>query len=130
MPILQSLILVILIIIIFLILYNDKKVFLFGNQTMDTGGMDMSPQMKSRNIFNNIPTTSNNNSLFGFGNNSNNNNNNAKIFGAPINSNNGLLLGNNNTFNNSTGGLFGNQKNYFSGNDKAFSLGTKFTMGK
>ena len=110
--------------------YNDKK-NLF--EASNTGGMDMSPQMKSRNLFgnnnNNIPS----NNLFNFTTNSTGTN----IFGAPLNN-----VNNSNSFFNNNNSLFGNtgSQNFIwnqnqSNMNSAFSLGVKpnntnFSLGR
>ena len=107
---------------------NVNKEFVFNPQPMGNSGMDMSPTMNARNLFNNTNPTNNinNNSLF------NSNPNRVSLFGQ---SNNTSLFSNNNNnngiFMNNNGGLFGNQSSGFSGRDKAFSLGVKNTsIGK
>ena len=110
---------------------NYKNVFLFQASTTNSGGMDMSPQMKPRNILGNMSNnnSSTNNNLFSIGSKSTNNLN---IFGAPMDSNNSnSLFGNKNSFGNSSGNIFSSQQsNMFSGGNLPFSLGVKFSLGK
>ena len=96
---------------------NEQKPSLFNNQGMSIGGMDMSPKLGPRNLFNNTPN-GNGGSLFS----SSNNTGKLNIFGAPVNTN--SLFNNNNSFQPNSGGLFGSTPG-FSG---IFSGG--FTMGK
>ena len=83
---------------------NGQKSSLFNNQGMSNGGMDMSPKLGPRNLFNNNSLTNNNSGpLF----NTSNNSSNLNIFGAPINNTNSLFNNNNNSFQTNSGGLFG-----------------------
>ena len=106
---------------------NEKKEFLFGTSNMGANsGMEMSPQMKGRSIFNNnVPTQTN--SLFSMGNSGNTG---VSLFGTQINNNSNTLFNNSNSvFGSGTGSLFGNQNYGFgSNNNKPFSIG--FSMGK
>ena len=106
---------------------SDNKTFEFGTQSMESGGMEMSPQTKSRNLFeNNLGTKTN--FLFGNGNN-NGSQTTTNIFGAPINNSNSIFNNSNSIFGNSSNILFG-QKSAFSSDNKPFSGGFKFSMGK
>ena len=95
---------------------NTDKKNLF--EASNTGGMDMSPQMKSRNLFgnnnNNIPS----NNLFNFTNNSKETN----IFGAPINN-----VNNSNSLFNSNSNIFGNPS--FFGNQQQSNINSSFSLG-
>ena len=98
---------------------NGPNTSLFNNQGgMGFGGMDTSPNLAPRNLFNNNNMPNNNNSLF----NNSNNPNKVNIFGAISNNNTNSLFNNNNTFQPNNGGLFG-QSGFSSG------MGT-FSMGK
>ena len=100
---------------------NEKRDLLYGVQPMDSGGMDMSPTLKPKNLFtSNNPSSNNNTFIFG-----NNQNSNLNIFGAPMNNNNNnnsLFMNNNNNniFGNNQGNNFGQQ-----GKEIFFSIGKK-----
>ena len=97
---------------------NEKRDLLYGVQPMDSGGMDMSPTLKPKNLFtSNNPSSNNNTFIFG-----NNQNSNLNIFGAPMNNNNNnsfFMNNNNNIFGNNQGNNFGQQ-----------SKGIFFSIGK
>ena len=98
---------------------NEQKPSLFNNQGMNIGGMDMSPKLGPRNLFNNTPN-GNGGSLFS----SSNNTGKLNIFGAPVNNTNSLFNNNNNSFQPNSGSLFGSTPGF----SRIFSGG--FTMGK
>ena len=99
---------------------NEQKPSLFNNQGMSIGGMDMSPKLGPRNLFNNTPN-GNGGSLFS----SSNNTGKLNIFGAPVNNTNSLFNNNNiNSFQPNSGSLFGSTPGF----PGIFSGG--FTMGK
>ena len=119
---------------------NQKQsLFNIGNPNqfnLNSGGMEMSPQLKSRNLFNNNNNTfkvnGNNTSIFGNG-----NTNQTNIFGAPIGNNSPFNSGNmnnmnktNNIFTQNSTSLFNNQHNIFSGNNSFGDGGLKFNFGK
>ena len=90
---------------------NENKGYLFGTQQMDSGDIDMSPQLNPRGSF--INNNSTPNYTFNLGSKPNSNLN---IFGAPINNNNSIF-GNQN--------LFGNQGNAGQQGGLFFNLGKK-----
>ena len=107
---------------------NEQKIPIINNQGMgmNNGGMDMSPNLQPRNLYNNFQSN-NNNSLFSTTNNLNSSG--INILCAPT-INNGNSLFNNNIFQQqqNSGGIFG-QGSLFSGNNPNSSF-SGFSLGK
>ena len=92
---------------------------------MNIGGMDMSPKLGARNLFNNSGNQMPNNApLFSIGTNSQNSSN-INIFGAPTNNANSGF-GNNNAFQSNSGGIFPSSGLFSSSSSAPFG----FSFGK